>query len=276
MTRASHQFISFSLAQGRFFAQKAKRYNYDLFLASLMAPARAQPSLQLILCVAHELARATRITSEPLLAMIRLTWWREAIEEIVAGSTPRAHELVQPLARIIEAEPEVARYLLEMIDAQATELEPEQWDKSDAWARYLRQGVGNILHVWGCVLHEEIPENMRMAAAMLDVIVKIPEDAASNVVRLATLNCIEAGLESNIQSFKEPSTELSFLCQLVINDAKECLCTVPERKLLRASQQILQSRIKRIEKYGCNPYDLRICRTPLSLYFRLLQKQIIG
>lgn len=46
---------------------------------------------------AHELDRARRVVSNDLIAEIRLTWWREALDEIAANREPRAAELVLAL-----------------------------------------------------------------------------------------------------------------------------------------------------------------------------------
>jgi len=46
----------------------------------------------------HELARARRVSSNPLIAEMRLTWWREAVDEIWAGTRIRAHPIVQAVA----------------------------------------------------------------------------------------------------------------------------------------------------------------------------------
>jgi 15-cis-phytoene synthase len=59
----------------------------------------------------HELARAVEVTSQPLLGEIRLTWWREAVDEIYRGKTIRRHPTVEALALAVERqgwpEPEV-------------------------------------------------------------------------------------------------------------------------------------------------------------------------
>jgi phytoene synthase len=46
----------------------------------------------------HELARARRVASNPLVAEMRLVWWREAVEEIWSGGRVRAHPIAQALA----------------------------------------------------------------------------------------------------------------------------------------------------------------------------------
>jgi len=49
----------------------------------------------------HELARATEAAHEPLVQEIRLTWWREALDEIFAAKPVRRHPVVEAIAQAI-------------------------------------------------------------------------------------------------------------------------------------------------------------------------------
>jgi len=71
----------------------------------------------------YELARAGRVTSTPLLAEIRLTWWREALDEVYGGGPVRYHPAAAALAQAIQRR-NLPRELLEaMIDSRIDELE---------------------------------------------------------------------------------------------------------------------------------------------------------
>ena len=45
-----------------------------------------------------EVSRAPWVTAEPMIAEMRLQFWRDVVEEIAAGKPPRAHEVAAPLA----------------------------------------------------------------------------------------------------------------------------------------------------------------------------------
>ncbi len=51
-----------------------------------------------------EVARAPWVTQEPMIAEMRLQWWRDALEEIAEGKTVRRHEVVDALAACLDAE----------------------------------------------------------------------------------------------------------------------------------------------------------------------------
>ena len=57
----------------------------DRYLALLFAPASARDALAAISAFNLELARAASEITESMLGLVRLQWWREAVEEIRAG-----------------------------------------------------------------------------------------------------------------------------------------------------------------------------------------------
>jgi phytoene synthase len=85
----------------------------------------------------HELARAPKVASNPLMGEIRLTWWREVLAEVYEGRPIRAHPTAQALADVALRRG-LARDLLEtMIDARYRELDPTAMQETELldWAR---------------------------------------------------------------------------------------------------------------------------------------------
>ncbi len=64
----------------------------------------------------HELARAPKVASNPLIAEIRLTWWREVVDEIFEGRTVRAHPTARAIAGAVRRR-SLGRELLEAMIA---------------------------------------------------------------------------------------------------------------------------------------------------------------
>ena len=84
----------------------------------------------------HELARARKAPSTPLLAEIRLTWWREVLDQIYGEGPVRRHPTAQALAGAV-ARRRLPRDLLEaMIDGQIEALNAAalEGDAAVAWA----------------------------------------------------------------------------------------------------------------------------------------------
>ncbi len=85
-------------------AEIVRRGDPDRFLAAMAAPPAARGVLFPVYALNVEAARAPWVTQEPMIAEIRLQFWREALEEIAAGKPPRRHEVIEPLAAAIDAE----------------------------------------------------------------------------------------------------------------------------------------------------------------------------
>ncbi len=80
----------------------AREHQYELFLASRFARDIDEPAIWSLLALDYELSRIPSVTQEEMIRMIRLTWWREAMEEIYAQKPPRKHEVCTPLAETIQ------------------------------------------------------------------------------------------------------------------------------------------------------------------------------
>lgn len=115
-----------------------RRVDPDRWLSSrFIADVKLRADVIALYGFEHELARAPRVASNPLLGEIRLTWWREALDEIFAGKGGRMHPTVQALSRAVAAR-NLAREPLEaMIDARYRELDPTPMTEAELldWAR---------------------------------------------------------------------------------------------------------------------------------------------
>ncbi|MFV0474238.1 MAG: squalene/phytoene synthase family protein, partial [Pikeienuella sp.] len=94
------------------------------FLAAMFAPEDRREALFALIAFNLELAKIPASVSTPLLGEIRLTWWREALEDLFARDLAGGHEVIVALAEARRRAP-VDRALLErMIDARLYALEP--------------------------------------------------------------------------------------------------------------------------------------------------------
>jgi phytoene synthase len=82
----------------RYVLDQVRRTDRDRFLGALFAPEPQRGDLLSILALDHELARTRMVTREPMLAAIRLQWWREAVDEAAGSGKPRAQPLVESLS----------------------------------------------------------------------------------------------------------------------------------------------------------------------------------
>ena len=85
-------------------AELVERGDPDRFLATMAAPVALRATLFPLYAFNVEIARAPWVTQEPMIAEMRLQWWRDALEEIETGGAVRRHEVVSPLAELLDAE----------------------------------------------------------------------------------------------------------------------------------------------------------------------------
>jgi phytoene synthase len=130
----------------------ARRHDPDRFLCALFAPPAKREALFTLIAFNHELARAREVASNPILALIRLTWWREAVEEAAKGRPARQHEVAAPLHTAIQAGELDAPSLIAMAEAREMEAEEEGIASVAALHAYLRGTAGGFAVAAGRLL----------------------------------------------------------------------------------------------------------------------------
>jgi phytoene synthase len=112
-----------------------RRVDPDRWLTSrFIGDAAARGDVIALYAYDYELARARRIASTPLMAEIRLTWWREALDEMFEHRPVRRHPTAEALAAAV-ARRRLPRAPLEaMIDGQIEALEIAALDAAGALA----------------------------------------------------------------------------------------------------------------------------------------------
>ncbi len=132
-------------------ARIVRRNDPDRFLTTLFAPAPKRETLFVLYAFNHELARARAVVSEPMLALIRLQWWREVVQ-----GARRHHEVAAPLGEALDAGELDAVQLASMIDAR--EVEAEAFIATfELWRDYLSGVAGTLAVAAGRVLDAPEP-----------------------------------------------------------------------------------------------------------------------
>ncbi len=112
-----------------------RRVDPDRFLTTLFAPPARRDALFTLYAFNHESARAQEATSEPVMAMIRLQWWREVIEGV-----PKAHEVATPLTALLRDGLLDPAELLAVLDAR----EVTAFATVAEWRDWLLAGPGSL------------------------------------------------------------------------------------------------------------------------------------
>ncbi|QDJ10048.1 Phytoene synthase family protein [Roseomonas mucosa] len=128
----------------------ARRSDPDRFLCALFAAPERREALFTLIAFNNELARAREVVSQPMMALIRLQWWRDSLDEMAAGRPVRRHEVAGPLHALVTAGVLDAADLQAMVDAR--EAEAEEIESRGAFESYLRGSAGGFAVAAGRLL----------------------------------------------------------------------------------------------------------------------------
>ncbi len=111
----------------------------------MAVPVAAREILFPIYAFNVEVARAPWVTEEPMIAEMRLQWWRDALEEIASGTTVRKHEVTTPLAAVLD---ETACEVLDKaVQARRWDIYKDAFEDAGHFSEYLGDTGGGLMWV---------------------------------------------------------------------------------------------------------------------------------
>ena len=137
------------------------------FRGVMAAPVSARSVLFPLYAFNVEVARAPWVTQEPMIAEMRLQWWRDVCEEIAEGRPVRRHEVATPLAEVIG--PEDARLLDALVAARRWDVYRDAFEDEAHFSQYLDRTAGNLMWVAARSLGEADEDVVRGAGFALGV-----------------------------------------------------------------------------------------------------------
>lgn len=257
----SHDCISSVQSQASELIALVRSGDYDRFLAIQLAPKAKRAALYALTAFHVEIARIAQTVSEPLIGHIRLAWWRERVEESVAGNAPRNHPVMLALAPLLDENPALGVELVRMLEARAVDFDDSLVVEEAPWLAYCDDTAGALHRAWALVLDSdaatahalEIAQQAR-DVAMIGLVRAIPLMAARGWVRFP-----EARLTAHGVTTLQPSAALNALVeaiatQLAFNNVGEDVT----KSLLPLSgiASIHRYYMRGLQKCGYDPYQL--------------------
>lgn len=159
----------------------------DRWLSSrFVADAAARADLIALYALDHELTRIPHVVTDPLMGEIRMTWWREGLEEIAEGRPVRPHPVLKAIAA--GALPPVA--LAALAEARLGDLEEPK--------------TGDAL-----LSHIDATEGLVMALAARRLSNEATADQVAQAARATGLARIDPpGAEKALDALREPLKSL--------------------------------------------------------------------
>jgi len=166
------------------------------FASAMTAPPDKRGQLFALYAFNLEVARAPWVTSEPMLAQMRIQWWIDAVREIFEGKPPRKHEVVTPLADVILSHDLDHQTFERMFDARMEDISPDPVTDlpgylSDTGSALMELAAQSL----GADPHDAITD-MGFASGAANLLVALPELAARGYAALPQMtpeDRVEAG-----------------------------------------------------------------------------------
>jgi NADH dehydrogenase [ubiquinone] 1 alpha subcomplex assembly factor 6 len=264
-------------------AQSLRRHDRDRYLTTLFAPADRRFALIALYAFNFEAAKTREVVREPLLGRIRLQWWREALDEIYRGATPRRHEVATPLAAAIRAH-DLTRYHFDrLIDARERDLEDEPPSSlaaleayaDDTGSRLVRLAL-EILDARGAAA-EAASHHIGIAWALIGTIRALPVQAQLRRVPLPADLVAETGLDVGKFLELKSSPELARIVQRLADRAREHLAAaragrgaIPSRARTALLPAVLGDwHLRRLARARYDPFAPTLASTDTLASWRL-------
>ncbi len=270
-------------------AQLLRRQDADRYLTALFAPSDRREALFALYAFNLEVSRARESVSEPLMGLIRLQWWRDALDEIYLGR-PRAHEVIRPLAAAIRAHG-LEKVLFErLIATRERDLESELPADLAALVDYAEGSSATLVQLALQVLGEpgaaarEAGRAVGIAWALTGLLRAVPFHASRRRLYMPAALMAEAGLAPNVLFEHGPSRVLPRVVGAVaaeatvwLTRARELSPQVPrscQPALLPATLAALY--LKRLAAAGYDPFQAGVQATPPWRIWSLAWRRMIG
>ena len=132
-------------------AALVERGDPDRFAAVMAAPPAVRARLWPLYAFNLEVARAPWVTQQPLIAEMRLQFWRD----MLTAEKPRAHEVAGPLHALLQETPGLAALLDRITLARRHDIGREPFANETAFDAYIEETSASLLWATALVLGAE-------------------------------------------------------------------------------------------------------------------------
>lgn len=261
--------------------QQVRRFDRDRYLTALFAPLPARDDLLALYAFNLEVARAREMVREPMMGLVRLQWWRDAVAEIYAGNE-RRHQVVQPLATAIRRHGLAREPFDRLIDARESDMSeapPADLSALVAYADATSAGLG-LLAAQSLGSGADAAAAVRtawLAAGLTGILRAVPFHARRGRVHLpqTVLDAQGVALRDLLELRRPPV--LPAVVRVVAEEARRQLeiaraATRPPRHLMPAllPGTLAAVYLRRLERSGYDVFAPAVQQAPPGLIWRLL------
>ncbi len=270
-------------------AEQVRRFDPDRYLTVLFAPRARRAALFALYAFNIEVAKTAEVVSEAPLGLLRLQWWRDALEAIEAGQGPR-HPIAEPLTEAVRRHHLDPALFGRLIEAREFDLEGQAPEDLAALEAYAAATSAGLVHLALQILGVEAAaartagHHAGIAWALAGLLRAVPFHAAAKRLYLPRDLSQAAALRTGELFELRSSPALCRVAERVAACAREHLRAaravagqVPRKArpaLLCAT--LADHALARLARAGYDPFDPRVQERPPGRAWRLAWAALRG
>jgi NADH dehydrogenase [ubiquinone] 1 alpha subcomplex assembly factor 6 len=273
-------------ADAAYCLDQVRRYDRDRYLTALFAGAQARDDLMALYAFNLEVAKTREMVREPMMGLLRLQWWRDAVGEVYAGSE-RRHQVVQPLAAAIRRHGLERGLFDRMIDAREGDLGETPPADLSALVAYVDATAGGLGLLASQTLGGGSAPAVRavsIAWGLAGLLRAVPFHARVRRIHLPQALLAAHGLDAHEVLDQRRPPALAAVARAVAAEAhghlavgRELGRTVPRRLLpVMFLGTFAAKYLRQLEAVGYDVYAPRLQDVPPGRVWRLLWASLIG
>jgi phytoene synthase len=237
---------------------QARIHDPDRFLLSLLVEKERQVDLWPLIAFNYEIARTREVVTDTNIGLIRLQWWRDALEKIYAGEGVAPNEIVEGLAAIIKKNDlpmELFNALLYAREFDLEDVSPASLEGLIHYADFTHTPlVQLILKVLGET--EDECRGSAISYALTGLMNGILFHARQRRCYLPTDLMQEEGIDLSVLYELKPHASLPGVVEQICNQAGIYLFTSnPKSKFLRGMDKLTSLYLKRMKACKYDPFE---------------------
>ncbi|MDY0870452.1 squalene/phytoene synthase family protein [Dongia rigui] len=238
--------------------EELRRADRDRFLCAIAAPAALRRDLATLYALNAELAGIADKVSEKMLGLIRLQWWRDALDDVAAGRGHR-HHLVQELADLIERRHLDVALLRSLIDARERDVEAATPADLAELEGYAAASAGALAELALSVCTGAPPEAQRLAARQVGTAYGLVGIARATVYLAQHRRVMLPGVDHDKLLALQPGADVAVAVELVCHRASALLAAARKERLPRAAipalfpGRLAAAQLERLRRHGYDP-----------------------
>jgi phytoene synthase len=273
-------------ADAAYCLDQVRRYDRDRYLAALFARAPARDDLMALYAFNLEVAKTREMVREPMMGLLRLQWWRDAVDEIYAGNE-RRHQVVQPLAAAIRRHGLERTLFDRLIDARECDMAETPPADLPALVAYVDATAGGLGLLASQALSGGSAPAVRavwIAWGLAGLLRAVPFHARLRRIHLPQAVLTEYGLDARDVLDQRRPPELAAVARAVATEARGHLSigrqlgrTAPRRLLpVMLLGTFAAQYLRQLDAVGYDVHAPRLHDVPPGRVWRLLWASLIG